>query len=68
MDVRIMSKMDQLKSYFRNTRQKTWGIKKECKELGKLEIYEPMPNVVQVLNLSPGFGIYTIKCQLLNGF
>ncbi|MHA2244063.1 MAG: NADH-quinone oxidoreductase subunit B [Candidatus Hodarchaeales archaeon] len=41
-----MSKMKQLKGYFRNSVQKTWGIKKECKELGELEIYEPMPNVV----------------------
>ncbi|MFX0184842.1 MAG: NADH-quinone oxidoreductase subunit B [Candidatus Hodarchaeota archaeon] len=41
-----MSKMNQLKSYFRNSVQKTWGYKKEYKELGKLEIYEPMPNVV----------------------
>jgi NADH-quinone oxidoreductase subunit B len=38
--------MNQLKSYFRNSVQKTWGIRKECKELGELEIYEPMPNVV----------------------
>ncbi|MFX0126425.1 MAG: NADH-quinone oxidoreductase subunit B [Candidatus Hodarchaeota archaeon] len=41
-----MSKMKQLKGYFRNSVQKTWGIKKEYKELGELEIYEPMPNVV----------------------
>lgn len=46
MGVRIMSKMKQVKGYLRNSIQKTWGIKKECEELGKLEIYEPMPNVV----------------------
>jgi NADH-quinone oxidoreductase subunit B len=41
-----MSKMKQVKGHIRNSVQKTWGIKKECQELGELEIYEPMPNVV----------------------
>lgn len=41
-----MAKLKQLKSYFRNTTRKTWGMRREYKELGELEIYEPMPNVV----------------------
>ncbi|MFX0211034.1 MAG: NADH-quinone oxidoreductase subunit B [Candidatus Hodarchaeota archaeon] len=41
-----MSRMNQLKGYFRNSVQKSWGKRKDYKELGELEIYEPMPNVV----------------------